>query len=320
MMMRASWSNHRRLPLGGYGRAGFVRDTFLLVIVAAGCGLAEGEPPPNGGSRYGTPRQVATLANEEINESSGLAASRLHAGRFWTHNDSGDSPRIFAFDETGQDLGEVHVARAEARDWEDMASATLDGKAHLILADVGDNARRRESCSLYVIDEPTVDGSRTVAAQRIAFRYQDGPRDCEAIAVDAPSRQIFLATKALAQPCAIYQLDWPNPISNDILVARRIAAVSAPMVTGMDISADGRRAVLVTYANAYEFLRGDSETWREAFQRQPAAITMPARRQGEAICYGQDGSSLYLTSERTPTPLWQVVASASPQSSQPTTD
>jgi hypothetical protein len=33
---------------------------------------------------------------------------------------------------------------------------------------------------------------------------------------------------------------------------------------------------------------------------------MPRRRQGESICYGPDGKTLYLTSEQLPTPLWEV--------------
>ena len=41
-------------------------------------------------------------------------------------------------------------------------------------------------------------------------------------------------------------------------------------------------------------------------ERQPEVVTMPIRRQGESICYAADGHSLYLTSERQPTPLWIV--------------
>jgi hypothetical protein len=33
---------------------------------------------------------------------------------------------------------------------------------------------------------------------------------------------------------------------------------------------------------------------------------MPQRRQGETVCYGPDGKTLYLTSEFAPTPLFEV--------------
>jgi hypothetical protein len=74
----------------------------------------------------------------------------------------------------------------------------------------------------------------------------------------------------------------------------------------MDISPDGRRAVVLTYRDAYEYSRGRNERWAEAFARKPAEIKLPRRAQGEAIAYGADGKTLYLTSEKLPTPLWEV--------------
>jgi hypothetical protein len=63
---------------------------------------------------------------------------------------------------------------------------------------------------------------------------------------------------------------------------------------------------VLTYGHAYEFTREGDDSWRDAFQGQPREILMPARRQGESICYGSDGRTLYLTSERLPVPLWEV--------------
>jgi len=60
------------------------------------------------------------------------------------------------------------------------------------------------------------------------------------------------------------------------------------------------------YGNAYEYRREPAEDWKAAFARQPRTIQMPARAQGESICYGPDGQTLYLTSEKTPTPLLEV--------------
>lgn len=284
---------------------------LLLVIVLHTLLPAEEAGSAGEGVVYGSPRKIAILSNEEINESSGMVASRVEPGLFWTHNDSGDKPRIFAFDVDGKDRGEFRIPEVEASDWEDMATVSLDGKPHLVLADVGDNARRRESCSLYVVSEPTR-RDQLLRARRIRFRYQDGPRDCEAMAIDPVSRRIILVTKALSVRCSVYQLAWPVQESNEILVAIRIGEVRIPLVTAMDIADDGRRAVLATYADAYEYYRRGDESWREAFARSPRSITMPQRRQGEAICFGTDGKTLYLTSERTPTPLWRVAPLRSP--------
>ena len=79
----------------------------------------------------------------------------------------------------------------------------------------------------------------------------------------------------------------------------------------MDVTSDGRTAVLLTYAHAYQFRRNLDETWSEALERGPREIALPPRRQGEAICFAADNKALFLTSERLPTPLWRVPWSSS---------
>src|SRR4051794_6987818 len=45
--------------------------------------------------------KLGRIDSREITESSGLAASRKHPGVFWTHNDSGNGPYIFAITRDG---------------------------------------------------------------------------------------------------------------------------------------------------------------------------------------------------------------------------
>ena len=85
-----------------------------------------------------------------------------------------------------------------------------------------------------------------------------------------------------------------------------MATLGIPTTTAMDISADGLRAVVLTYGHAREYARGREESWARAFARGERAITMPRREQGETICYGSDGQTLYLTSEGEAQPLWEV--------------
>ena len=85
-----------------------------------------------------------------------------------------------------------------------------------------------------------------------------------------------------------------------------MATLKIRTTSAMDISPDGLRAVVLTYGSAYEYVRGPKETWAQGFSRQPRELRMPRRQQGESICYGHDGKSLYLTSEKVPTPLLEV--------------
>jgi len=258
-------------------------------------------------------RKLAQLQKSEISESSGLACSRRTADVFWTHNDSGDKARVFAFDKQGLHRGTFVIKKAKNRDWEDMASFTLDGQRCLLLADIGDNVLKAKFYKLYLVEEPELDeipaeNERLNLLQTVYFRYTDGAHDCEAMAFDATERRAYFAVKSATKSSDIYMLQWP-PMSNSkdsAVIAERITAVAFPLVTGMDISPDGRRAVLLTYGLAYEFVRNESETWEQAFSRPATPLIMPFRRQGESICYGPEANMLYLTSEKTPTPLFEA--------------
>ncbi|MBM4037411.1 MAG: hypothetical protein FJ290_02760 [Planctomycetes bacterium] len=272
--------------------------------------LSAAEKAPPAPIQYAQGRQVCTLANQEVDESSGIAPSRLAPGVFWTHNDSGDHPRLYAFNAQGHDLAAFDIQGAAARDWEDMASFTRGGKAFLLVADVGDNAEEREQCTLYLIPEPRLDPAKRgvrgkLRAEALDFRYEDGAHNCEAVAVDPTSKTIILVTKALAGRCRAYALHDPKP-ADEPLVAKAIAPLKLPIVTAMDISPDGLRAIVLTYGNAFEYTRRPDEKWAEAFAREPRTLVMPPRRQGEAVCYGPDGRTLHLTSEGAPCPLFEV--------------
>jgi len=284
---------------------------LALLVAPVGAAMAAEEPAP---INYGPPRLVATLADKRISESSGVACSRRTKDAFWTHNDSGDAPRLYAFDKKGKPLGTFQLAAVRAKDWEDMASFTFRDKAWLLLGDVGDNARRRKTCTLYLVAEPKLPARRPTAitrlepARTIVFRYEDGPHDCESVAVDPAGPTVYLVSKSAATSCKAYALDLPGTRPTKTLTAKAVSSVGITYATATDLSPDGTRCAVLTYAHAYEFTRRTGEKWSAAFQREPRRIGMPLRRQGESICYGPDGQALYLTSEKTPTPLWEVPA------------
>ena len=273
---------------------------------AAQAGQTDGKQAEAQRIPYAAPVELGRLENQEIRESSGLAISRRRENVFFTHNDSGGRPRIFAFDLAGKNLGTWAVPGARALDWEDMASLKAGGKSYLLLADVGDNGARRPHCSLYLIEEPRAGSQTARLVQTVHFRYADGPHNCEAVAVDPGSGDIILICKTFGFSCKVFLLDWPRQSTKTPLTANTIATLKMPLTTAMDISPDGRRAIVLTYGNAYEYARRPGEDWAQAFARPGRLITMPSRKQGESICYGSDGKTLYLTSEHVPTPLFSV--------------
>jgi hypothetical protein len=265
--------------------------------------------------QYGQPKELCKLKDERINESSGIAASIGNKDAFWTNNDSGDSARIFLFNKNGDSIAVVNLKGITAVDWEDVASFKLGKDGYVLIADTGDNARRRKNYTLYIIHEPLISmksagNSEAVSLEvepvsTIIFNYEEGTHDCESVAFDPTDSTVYLVSKDPGE-CKVYSMPLPLEGSTKPSVAKAIATLKLTYPTAMDISPDGRRAVVLTYADAYEFSRSNGETWGQAFSREPRRLKMPARKQGESICYGLDGKTLYLTSEGTAQPLWEM--------------
>jgi hypothetical protein len=262
---------------------------------------------------YGQPRKLADLADKRIKESSGIAISRTNPGCFWTHSDEG-GPRLFLIDREGNTLAMVRLDDAKLKDWEDIASFSRGGKNYLLVADTGDNNLDRDKYRLYLIEEPRIDAEgkppkKIDFAMEIEFRYADARHNCEAMGVDPTTNTIVLITKERKRGAAVYELPLPAEEPKKDLVVEPVGYLALPTIVALDISPDGRRAIVLSdEAYAYEYTRGANETWREAFRRQPRALLMPPRKHGESICYGTDGRSLYLTSEGEHEPLWEVPA------------
>ena len=95
-----------------------------LLILAACAGRtpieADSTPEPTV-DLFGPREEKGLIAADEISEASGLVASRQNTNVLWTHNDSGDSSRLYALDTEGRDLGVYTLAEIDPRDWEDIA-------------------------------------------------------------------------------------------------------------------------------------------------------------------------------------------------------
>ncbi len=271
---------------------------------------------------YGPMEAAGRVTDGRIDESSGLAASRLHPGMLWTHNDSGDGPRVYLIDQTGATRGSWVLPEATALDWEDMCSFELDGKAYLLIGDVGDNRRRRNTVTLYLVEEPgeiKEDGVLPVA-RRVEVTYADGPHDVESVGFDSERREVVLISKEWPDEATltvgragvyVLPLDATSAEAASAAgphVLDRIAELDLTIPTGIDISPDGRRAVVTTYGDAFEYERGEGQTWAEAFARPGVPIALGSRGQNEAVAYGVEGVTLWFTSEKVGQALWKVTA------------
>ena len=286
---------------------------FLSVAVLSmtGCAAIQGGAV-SATNQPARTEKTGEILNPALSEVSGLARSACSPELFWAHNDSGDEPRLYLIDLHGELRATLRLSGVKAKDWEDITSATFDGRSFLFVGDFGDNNQKRDHVRIYVLEDPcmeegALDRNEWPILNTLKVQYDDGPHNAEALGVDPLAGDLYIITKTSIGSCGVYRLPasaWRES-SKGVQVAQRVGTLPWSKVTGMDIATDGSKAVVLTYGNAYEYSR-KAESWAEAFAGVPVEIVLPYREQGEAVCYDGDGRRLILTSEKIPAPIWVV--------------
>ena len=272
---------------------------------------------------YGAPATIATIKSTSITESSGLVAARTTPGAYWTNNDSGDGPFIYAFDSRGNSFGVFRVQGAQARDWEDLAAGPgpQAGQSYLYAGDIGDNSEARKEVIVYRFPEPALNAAsrkftkpkpgNTQPAEAIRLKYPDGAHDAEALLVHPHTGNLYIVTKVLLANATVYEAVAPFT-PGKVNTMRRIGEVRVPSlfggaVTGGSISPDGRRLALCDYFQGYEaVLPAGSRDFNDIWKERMTGFDIGKRKQGEAIAYRLDGNALLATSEGKQSGLFQV--------------
>jgi len=272
---------------------------------------------------YGPPVQLGVLQDAAVNESSGIVASRANPGLFWTHNDSGDGPFVYAFDRQGKSRGVWRVSGASARDWEDIAAGPgpEPNRSYLYAGDIGDNGSKRTTIEIYRFVEPTIvpaDAAArkskpllTAAAETIRLRYPDGSHDAETLLVHPVSGDVYVITKELLGSAGVYKAKAPLDPQRTVTLTHAgdisIPSLLGGFVTGGDISPDGRRVAICDYTQGYELVIGSGKPFDEIWKQSIKTLRLGSRKQGEAIAYRLDGKALLTTSEGVHSPLIEIV-------------
>jgi hypothetical protein len=271
--------------------------------------------------------KLCDLADARISESSGLGASRRWANCLYTHNDSGDGARLFLISKKGATRAVITLRDTRVIDCEDMAVA--GGNAHggpgqIYLGDIGDNLKSRPYITVYRLAEAALpplpaQGEAAVFAtpQRLDLHYPDGPHDAETLIATRAGRLLIVTKDRGGSLLFMTPLNFGDSVAaaakTSLTLLKlgeiRLGATGWPtkLVTGGDLSPDGLSLTLRTYTDAYTWqLPAPDAIDASWWLLPPHKFGLPPTRQGEAICYGAGGHHLFFTSEKLPTPLYEM--------------
>lgn len=275
-----------------------LRTIILAACLTVGCEPAE-FPRPEGNNVCDEPAVEVALP-AALEETSGIAASRDHGGIFWTHNDSGGEPAVFAVDSTGTIQARVRLEAAHNRDWEDIALGPCEpgSERHcLFIAETGDNSERHPNVAVYRIAEPDPATDTVSEPARIfRFTYPDGPRDAESLFVSDAG--IHVINKGRSGAIDLFRLPPPYQPTETVEL-QRVQRLAPPptshsaQVTAAAIDPAGRHVVVRSYAGL-RFFELHADTLRP--HGRAADVVAPRQQQGEGVDFAR-GDRLILTSE-----------------------
>ncbi len=116
------------------------------------------------------PKAVCPKLSDTMAESSGLI---WYNNYFWTHNDSGNEPAIYAFDSTkGTIIHRTFIGNKTNIDWEEI---TQDAN-NIYIGEFGNNNGDRKDLKIYILKKSDIKMNRksdTVTVSEIQFSYTD---------------------------------------------------------------------------------------------------------------------------------------------------
>jgi hypothetical protein len=244
------------------------------------------------------------VAQGALDEASGMAASAVHPGVYYIHNDSGDVPRFFAVNGDGASEG-VFSLSATHEDYEDMAVGPCPEGSCVFIADIGDNDEVRASYTLYRAPEPAALASGPVATTPFPFVYEDGPHNAETLLVHPITGEIVIVTKTKSGPSTIFRAPdgWaPGQMATLIEVGEIAPPSGSPRITGGSVHPAGLGVLLRTYTDIYYYPASAPDApLGETLSHTPCALPVADEPQGEAVSWTRAGDG-YLTISEGPAP------------------
>lgn len=237
-----------------------------------------------------------------LGEISGIVSSRTYPGKYWVHNDSGDTGRIFLIDSVAKMSCEFHLEGVDAKDVEDIAWVRDKGRNYILLADIGDNLAKREEIKLYYFEEPMIkagvskDTIASTAIRTIVLNYPDKARDAEAIFVDPVDQRFYLISKRDFYS-TLYSADIFK-FKKDRYMLRKEMEFPFTFVTAADIAENGDAIIVKNLTQVFYWDRKTEGSIISSLRKPFQKVSYSVEPQGEAIAFDHFPCTFVTISER----------------------
>jgi hypothetical protein len=271
------------------------------------------------------PPVYAKVTSAPLNEISGIVKSPGNLNRYWVHNDSGDSARIFAITAEGKSILPTFskftsygdepednknqwqgfpVLNAKHVDWEDIA---VD-QNYLYVADTGNNSNDRRDLGIYLISNTASTRSAVIQFLPVVYpeqtEFPPAQKHFDSESLFVANKQLYLITKhrsagftgELEAGANLYRLDSRNPDQpNRLTKIDSNAAIFA--ATGADVSPDGKQLAVTALDGLWLFQQpSNGEQWLSS-AAQFYAWDRKHMQQVEAVTW-MDNETLLLANEQ----------------------
>ena len=219
------------------------------------------------------PTEIGKLDTKLLDEASGMALSRT-SPRLYLINDSGSGPSFIVNSRDGAGAKKITINGFKPFDTEDLALGPCpvgEQATCLIVGDIGDNRRKRKTVELVFIQERAEFGAAVDPVAKFEARYPDGAHNAEALG-SMPNGDLVIVTKEedkkkeVSLPAQVFRLSKREIegaiTAKKVATLERLGEIDVPtitknksfggLVTGMSVSQDGTRWLLLTYENAIE--------------------------------------------------------------------
>ena len=260
----------------------------------------------------GVIKRHGKVKHEEINEASGLIATKIGSGFTMIPVILQHCTRLIEMEIAATS----RIEGAFARDWEDMTDFSEDGKDYFLIGDIGDNKERIPEVTFYVIERPSSDTASPLLYTFTATYDNIGSKDAEAIVVDPNTKELLLITKGRdgifhflqgkfplpSQYSAAQPIDDPKFNANKIVLSEihQESFATPPLnrqeqsrfITSATIHPSGNQLVIRNYLTARIYTKTTEQSWTDGLRNTPCKLPLPLQHQGETLDFSPDGTNM----------------------------